>query len=607
LPLQALPGTTLTSEVAEQNDPALIRQVNREFAIRAKTGCWFYAAIALAVWLATDLPRRDGPLLVAATLATAVLTAARLWLVRSEWWFGAAGPMLWRHLLGSVLIASGAIWGSLLAYVIATRDLASATTSLMIATMVGLVSGMLHVAAPILRLTTLYLVVVVTPAAISGIVVGGAAGLAFAAINAMFFYVFLSLARNVHKEYWEHLSARRLLEERANQLTAARDAAEAAGRAKLEFLANVSHELRTPMNGVIGMTSLALTTPMSAEQRDLVQTAKDSADSLLTLLNDLLDFSKMDSGKMKMEPIAVAMRPFLEGALKPFRSQAETKGIALKLEIAPECPGAVLADPVRWNQVLVNLVSNALKFTEAGSVTVQATYDLEQETARFVVADTGIGIEAEKQAAIFEAFTQADGSVTRRFGGTGLGLAICTRLVGIWGGQIGVDSVAGRGSQFHFTMPAKPCAMPVPPLMEEPGIAPAITSQSGGLLVLVAEDNLVNQRVAQQVLQKLGHTVRVAVNGRIAVEMATAEPFDLILMDVQMPEMSGLEATAEIRRLEQSTGRHVPIVAVTANAMTGDRERCLAAGMDSYVAKPIRLDDLRDVTNSIRKPVPLPA
>ncbi len=192
----------LTSEPAELNDRALARQVNREFAARARTGYWFYAAIALTVWSATDLPHRDGALLIAATLATAVLTGARLWLVRCEWWFGAGSPVLWQHLLGSVLVASGAIWGGMLAYVIATRDLASATTSLMIALMVGVVAGMLHVAAPILRLTTVYLVVVVTPAAISGIWVGGAAGLGFAAINTIFFYVFLSLARNIHREYW---------------------------------------------------------------------------------------------------------------------------------------------------------------------------------------------------------------------------------------------------------------------------------------------------------------------------------------------------------------------------------------------------------------------
>jgi len=589
----------LTSEAAERNDPALIRQVNREFAIRAETGCWFYAAIALAVWLATDLPRRDGPLLIAATFATAALTAARLWLVRSESRFGAAGPVLWRHLLGSVLVASGAIWGALLAYVIATRDLVSATTSLMIATMVGLVSGMLHVAAPILRLTTLYLIVVVTPAAVSGILVGGAAGLGFAAINVMFFYVFLSLAKNIHSEYWEHLRARRLLEIRAEQLLAARDAAETAGRVKLEFLANVSHELRTPMNGIIGMTSLALATQLDGEQRDLIQTAKDSADSLLTLLNELLDFSKMESGKMQMQPLALEMQPFLDGVLKPFRAHAESKRVQLSLQVDPEMPAAILADPLRLNQVLVNLVSNALKFTVGGSVKVHASYNAASETANFSVIDSGIGIEASKQTAIFEAFTQADGSVTRRFGGTGLGLAICRRLVAIWGGEIGVESEPGNGSRFYFTLPASSCDVPAPePLTAEP--TPASVAPAVGLRVLIAEDNRVNQKVAQQVLEKLGHKTSIAANGRIAVDMAFAEDFDLILMDVQMPEMSGLEAAAEIRRREQGTGRHRPIVAVTANAMTGDRERCLDAGMDGYVAKPIRIDDLREVTASVR-------
>jgi signal transduction histidine kinase/CheY-like chemotaxis protein len=521
-------------------------------------------------------------------------------------------------------------------------------------------------------------------------------------------------------------------------LVQTKEAAEDANRSKSEFLANMSHEIRTPMNGIIGMTELALNTALSAVQRDYLQTVHRSAEMLLVILNDVLDFSKIEAGKLHMEAIEFSVRQMLEETLKPFALRAHEKHCELMVDVKPSVPDALVGDPLRLRQVLVNLVSNAIKFTDRGEIVVRVERTRAREDDRasvcFSVTDTGIGISREKQASIFRAFTQGDGSTTRQYGGTGLGLTICQQLVELMGGRIWVESEPNHGSAFHFvvTLPitrsvtpqflpqadelvnmsalivddnatnrrilvellsswgvhavatadgaeaarageaaarpfsfalvdmniaggsgvdvasalrqSKNCASTpillltsadqpadsantpavngflVKPVgqkalldairrlvgarlrVDQEPAAPAVTPTRAArrLRVLVAEDNPVNQKLAQHLLERRGHTPILVGNGREAVETIVRDHFDLVLMDLQMPEMDGFEATASIRARERETSiPRVPIIALTAHAMQGDRQRCLDADMDGYVAKPIKPVELFEVIDRV--------
>jgi len=384
----------------------------------------------------------------------------------------------------------------------------------------------------------------------------------------------------------------------------ARDAAEQATRSKSEFLANMSHEIRTPMNGIIGMTTLALDVVHEAEPREYLELVKTSADALLTIINDILDFSRIETGKFSLEAVVFSLLQLLNDTVRTLAVRAEQKGLKLVLKIAPDVPDRLSGDPGRLRQVLVNLIGNAIKFTHRGevvlSVVTTAAAVPGRACLRLSVSDTGIGIPAKKFQRIFESFSQADTSTTRQYGGTGLGLTISAQLIEMMGGRIQLSSEEGVGTTFFFTLdlPVEK-AGPVMPMLHA---AANLEVMRNPLKLLLAEDNMVNQILEVSLLKKLGHSVAVASNGLEAVEQWQQGAFDAILMDVDMPQMNGYEASEYIRAQEGLSGGHIPILAMTAHVMQGVRDECLSHGMDGYLSKPIDINALRYELEQLGEP-----
>ncbi|MGA8220977.1 MAG: response regulator [Candidatus Acidiferrales bacterium] len=721
----ASPGSTVPGQPPSRE---FREQADADLCARWLKGSFAYPLLVSILAIGTDSFRQHPRLMWATTAIFAVAFAARLGLTVGRSYIYTSRPNLWRALMSVTVSINAGCTGFLHAAYAFLYGIDSWPFVIIEIWIAGLTAGGSISFIPSMPLVYCQLLLMESPIVLMTFWIGGARGNTFA-ITVMFFVGFLiAQCRQLHAAYWQGLADRALEANRRREL-------EEASKAKSTFLAIMSHEIRTPMNGILGMTELVLDTELNSEQRESLGLVKLSAESLLSIINDILDFSKIEAGKLDIEAIPFDLRENLSDTMKGLSIRAHQKHLELIYDVQPDLPDTLIGDPGRIRQIIVNLVGNSIKFTEQGEIFVSVENEGESSGGvrlHFSIKDSGVGIAPDKQAKIFEAFSQADGSMARKYGGTGLGLTICTRLVEMMSGRIWVESEPGKGSTFHFSislavqpgetprcnliepdylhglsalivddnstnrrvlhamlarwgmkpvgadggraalqaiefandaghpfllilldgqMPEMDGFMLAEEIRKDPRLlnATIMMLTSAGHLgdaarcrelgisaylvkpigqaellecictrfqkkppqkaeqlaadhtlqqnrnrsrILLAEDNLVNQRLAFRLLGKRGFNVTVAGDGQAALEELEKGSFDIVLMDVMMPDMDGLEATAAIRKKERLTGGHIPIIAMTAHALKGDEQRCIAAGMDGYVSKPIRTSEL---------------
>jgi signal transduction histidine kinase/ActR/RegA family two-component response regulator len=572
------------------------RQRDSDLAQRSFAGGLVYLGFLAALWATTDYFSSHPVMLWPVTAISVVCGAARFLLGYLFERFYGSNPVAWRAAYFVAINLNILAWGLFLMATFLLYGYRDWKTLLLLICLAGTAPIALAAQTPSPISIHTFMVALTAPIIIASLYLGGIANYTMAMVFTWYLVFALGHARVLHRQYVEYTLEKFALE-------AAKKSAEEANRAKSAFLANMGHELRTPMNAILGMTHLALNSPVEAERQQYLRMVKSAGENLLEMMNSLLDFSKIEAGKVELEAVPFSVRKLADGTLQTFLGDAKSKGLQLRSYVDASVPLRLRGDPMRLRQVLVNVLGNALKFTERGEVESRITRIPDTSAGislQFTVHDTGIGIAPEKQRSIFEAFEQGDSSTTRKYGGTGLGLAISARLVELMGGRMWVDSQPGQGSSFHWTARFAAVASKDANGVGEVASSDDAIPSTVTLKILIAEDHEMSRHLLQRLLDMRGYNVVTAANGKDALREMEGQAFDLVLMDMHMPELDGLGTTAEIRRREKG-GQPTPVIALTAEVSEGLRDRYVKAGITDYLAKPIKPEKLFELIEQVLK------